>query len=638
MKRKLIAVLLCFTMIFSFGLTACDSIGLKSPCKHEYTEETFLQATCISEGVLKRTCSLCGMQTCEKTDKTEHTYENGLCTTCNTADPSFSGTITIEPDDPALDLGDCKHTTVTTYTMEPTCNREGGKVEQCNSCGRIAYLEAYPATGDHAWEEFIEEPTCISDGLKYKECQECNAMQFVAVMKKLGHARENGVCSRCGDGKSNIGAGVVETYDGSAVTVTFYHTMGANLRSVLDTYIPKFNELYPNITIEHQSAGDYPALRDQIATELTAGNAPSLAYCYGDHVALYNKAQAVMPMDEYIAHDTMGLTYAQIADFIPCFYNEGKSFDDGKMYMLPVTKSTEVLYYNKTFFEQHNLTVPTTWDEMEVLCAQIKTIDPNCIPLGYDSEANWFITMTEQLKSGYTTIDGDKFVFDTDANYAFVEKLRNWYKAGYVTTEEIYGNYTSGLFTETDIGRCKSYMCIGSSAGASYQCPDANSDGSYPFEVGVAMIPQADANNKKVIQQGPSLCMFKKSNAQEMAAAWLFAKYLTTTVEFQAQFSMTNGYTPVIQSAVEHPVYQEYLNRGDGNRCLSATVIKQTLAQKDYYFFSPAFNGSSAARDAVGALLQSCFVNDPVAGQSVADFIKAEFKKSIDTLKYDYGY
>ena len=40
-------------------------------------------------------------------------------------------------------------------------------------------------------------------------------------------------------------------YDGSEVTITFYHTMGANLREVLDLYIAEFNKLYPNIHIEH---------------------------------------------------------------------------------------------------------------------------------------------------------------------------------------------------------------------------------------------------------------------------------------------------------------------------------------------------------------------------------------------------
>ena len=35
------------------------------------------------------------------------------------------------------------------------------------------------------------------------------------------------------------------------VTITFTHTMGANLQSVLDYYIAEFNKLYPNITITH---------------------------------------------------------------------------------------------------------------------------------------------------------------------------------------------------------------------------------------------------------------------------------------------------------------------------------------------------------------------------------------------------
>ena len=30
-------------------------------------------------------------------------------------------------------------------------------------------------------------------------------------------------------------------YDGSEVTITFYHTMGSNLTTVLDAYIEEFN-------------------------------------------------------------------------------------------------------------------------------------------------------------------------------------------------------------------------------------------------------------------------------------------------------------------------------------------------------------------------------------------------------------
>ena len=160
-------------------------------------------------------------------------------------------------------------------------------------------------------------------------------------------------------------------YDGSEVTITFYHTMGSNLSDVLNLYITEFNKLYPNIHIEHEQVGGYDDVRDQIKTELTVGNQPNIAYCYPDHVALYNIAKAVVTLDELIASDitvtradgtteTLGLTAKQQADFIAGYYNEGKQFGDGLMYTLPMSKSTEVLYYNKTFFEENNLTVPTT--------------------------------------------------------------------------------------------------------------------------------------------------------------------------------------------------------------------------------------------------------------------------------------
>ncbi|MBO5362913.1 MAG: extracellular solute-binding protein, partial [Clostridia bacterium] len=436
-------------------------------------------------------------------------------------------------------------------------------------------------------------------------------------------------------------------YDGSKVTVKFYHTMGQKLKEVLNTWLPDFYAMYPNITVEHASYGDYPGLRDQIVTELNGGNSPNIAYCYPDHVALYNRTHLVATLDDYIASSEMGFTQAEVNKFVRGYYEEGRAYGDNKMYTLPYSKSTEVLYYNKTFFTQHNLTVPTTWDEMETVMQQIVEIDPTCVPLGYDSEANWFITMCEQLGTPYTSaVNGQKFLFDVDVNHKFVERLRMWYQNGLVTTEETYGSYTSDLFTETDEGEQRSYMCIGSSAGASYQCPDPVSvdDGNggtkteYPFEVGVAMIPQIDKNNPKVISQGPSLCMFKKANKQEMAATWLFMKFLTTNIGLQANFSAVSGYAPVITGLeADNPAYAQALAAADGNANLQTTCVKQCINQEIAMFVSPAFIGSSGARDQVGILMQNCFVNQPTEGQSSADFIKAEFEKAVAKLRYDHG-
>lgn len=430
-------------------------------------------------------------------------------------------------------------------------------------------------------------------------------------------------------------------YDGSEVTITFYHTMGSNLSSVLELYIEEFNKLYPNIHIEASQVGSYDDVRDQISKEITVGNQPNIAYCYPDHVALYNLAKAVVTLDGLIESDItvtradgtteiLGLTDAQKADFIEGYYNEGKQFGDGLMYTLPFSKSTEVLYYNKTFFEENNLQVPKTWDELEALCAKIKEIDPNSIPLGYDSESNWFITMCEQYGSDYTSASGDHFLFDNETNRGFVKEFREWYQSGYVTTQNLYGNYTSGLFTATT--GTKSYMSIGSSAGATHQRPTADSEGNYPFEVGIATIPQVNAENPKVISQGPSVCIFKKNNPQEVIASWLFVKFLTTNIDFQAEFSMASGYVPVIKSVADNEAYADFLSKADGGNYISALSAKICLEQESAYYTSPAFNGSSTARDQVGGIITKCLAASD--GGNVDAMIKKAFEDAIDECEY----
>jgi multiple sugar transport system substrate-binding protein len=309
-----------------------------------------------------------------------------------------------------------------------------------------------------------------------------------------------------------------------------------------------------------------------------------------------------------------------------------------------MSKSTEALYYNKTFIEEHGLKVPTTWDEMEEVCRAIKAIDPTCVPLGYDSESNWFITMCEQSGEGlYTSIDSSEhFLFDNPTTKAFVKEFRQWHQDGLVTTEEIYGSYTSGLFTATGDNQ-KCYMVIGSTGGASYQTPP-ETDGVSLFETAMATPPQVNPASPKVISQGPSLCIFKDSNPQEVVASWLFVKFLTTDVSFQAAFSMKSGYAPVIKSVQKNEVYQQWLDsaRGknevvDGEQLpanLTAMSVKLALAQEKAYFVSPAFNGSSEARDQVGVIMQTILVYE---GQDVDAAIDKAFKEAMEECEYALG-
>ena len=414
-------------------------------------------------------------------------------------------------------------------------------------------------------------------------------------------------------------------YDGSKVTITFWHTMGADNRALLEDAIARFREIYPNITVDHKNYGDYDEVFTQIRTKLSNDAQPNLAYCYPDHVATYNKSFAVATLDDLINNqnvvegsgEMMGFTQEQLDDFIEGYYNEGKAYGDGLMYSLPFQKSTEVLYYNKTVVDpvmaELGIDALDTWDKVEAVITALKEDYPSSIPLGYDSVENFFITLAAQShpgdpNGGYTSATGDHYIFDNKTNKEFIAKFAEWYQKGLMySPNPTESGYTSDAFKQTK-EEGKVFLCIGSSAGARYQRPE-KVNGEYPFDIGIVPIPQVSTDNAKVISQGPSICLFKDDNVQETYAAWLFLKFLTTDKVFQAQYSMKSGYVPVIKSVIEDNNYKNYLAKADGGDFITSLVAKVALDQESYYFTSPAFAGSADCRTQVGLLAYAIFNN-----------------------------
>ncbi len=426
------------------------------------------------------------------------------------------------------------------------------------------------------------------------------------------------------------------------IEITFYHSMGANLKGILEDYIKEFNKLFPNIKVTNTSQGRYDGVRDKIEKEIIAGTQPNIAYCYPDHVALYNNANAVLPLNDFLPGGAyadmtvktatgedmpLALTAEEKAQFNPNFYNEGYQFGDGsKMYSMPWARSTEVMYYNKDYFEDKGYTAPTTWEELGDLCARIKADEGSDVfPFTYDSDSNWFITLCEQYGAPYTSATGTKYLFDNPKTREFMTMLQGWAQQGYFTTQMLNNNtYTSGLFTEK-----KSFMCIGSSGGASYQTDTSSDVEGAIFDVEIAPIPQVDPANPKAISQGPSVCILKNEDPQEVLASWLFVKFFTTNLAFQAEFSSISGYMPVLSMDVmsTNKAYMDYLEKANGSNFLTALATKVAMNNADSYFVSPAFIGSSEARDQVGALLAAVCNSAKSIDEAFSDAIgQCEFK------------
>ena len=88
----------------------------------------------------------------------------------------------------------------------------------------------------------------------------------------------------------------------------------------------------------------------------------------------------------------------------------------------------------------------------------------------------------------------------------------------------------------------------------------------------------------------------------------------------------------MIKSVAQNEAYADFLAKADGGNYVSALSAKVCLEQQDAYYTSPAFNGSSTARDEVAALLPACLTVPDSA--DVDAEIEKLFQKAIDACEY----
>ena len=137
---------------------------------------------------------------------------------------------------------------------------------------------------------------------------------------------------------------------------------------------------------------------------------------------------------------------------------------------------------------------------------------------------------------------------------------------------------------------------------------DMSEDKIVEFETEVMPIPQFDPEHPWMISQGPSVCIFNKSDPQEVLASWLFVQYLLSN-EVQIAYSETEGYVPVTVKAQQSEEYQDYLSRcGEDNEAYYDVKIRAAqllLDHTEHTFVTPVFNGSASLRNAAGQLIEN---------------------------------
>ncbi len=419
---------------------------------------------------------------------------------------------------------------------------------------------------------------------------------------------------------------IPETFDAAKhYEITFWAKNDTNKTqtAIYEKAIADFEALYPNITVNMRLYTDYGKIYNDVITNISTNTTPNVCITYPDHIATYlTGGSSVVSLDDLLTDEKYGLGGSEVMfdapgrdEIIPQFLEEC-SFE-GSFYAVPFMRSTEACYINKTYVEKLGYTLPETltWDFIwEVSEAATKknadgTFAVNgqkvMIPFIYKSTDNMMIQMLKQKGAGYSDETGQILIFN-DTTRELLKEIAAHAKSGAFSTFKI-SSYPANFL---NAGQC--IFAIDSTAGATWMGTDAplidiSADSLVDFETAVMPIPQFDAEHPQMISQGPSVCVFQKSDPQEVLASWLFAQYLLTD-EVQIAYSQTEGYVPVTSKAQNSAQYREYLSKaGEDNRLHYDVKIKAAqllLANTDHTFVTPVFNGSASLRNAAGQMIE----------------------------------
>ena len=394
--------------------------------------------------------------------------------------------------------------------------------------------------------------------------------------------------------------------------------------AVYTNAIEKFQELYPNVTINIRLYADYGRIFNDVITNIATDTTPNICITYPDHIATYLTGENVMlPLDDWMADSRFGLGGSEVRfdspkqeEIVPEFLDE--CILDGHYYALPYMRSTEALYINKELVEKLGYEVPDilTWDFVWEVSEKAMEKDEDgvfkvngqktLIPFIYKSTDNMMITMLKQLGAPYSNENGEVLIFN-ETTAELMKEIYTHAKSRAFSTFAI-SSYPGNFL---NAGQC--IFALDSTAGATWMgssAPmlDIHKEQVVPFTTLVRPIPQFDPEHPQMISQGPSICVFNKADSQEVLASWLFAQYLLSN-EVQLGYAETEGYLPVTTKAQESEEYQDYMSRkGENNQEYYDIKIEASeLLQKNIAntFVTPVFNGSASLRSAAGQLIEN---------------------------------
>lgn len=301
----------------------------------------------------------------------------------------------------------------------------------------------------------------------------------------------------------------------------------------------EFEKENPGVKIEMEFVG-WGELWNKIITSIGAGAAPDVMYIGSRWIPALAEMGAIIPLDEYVSPEKRALYYDTVWDTVT--YN-------GKIWGIVRAMSTKVFIYNKKLFEENNVKVPTTWDEL--LEAAKKIYNPNEGIYGIAMAGKKFVSTVTQFQQYLYANDGR--IVDENGEVVInnengVEALNFYVELSKYAQPGILEWKREDLIKLFETGKVGMYI------DHVHNALKAIEKG---VDVGFFLIPGGPSSTKPYSTVIVTDSIAISSQCKEKELAIKFMEYMTS-FEKQAEWDLKLGFVPPMIKEKELPEFQKW--------------------------------------------------------------------------------
>ena len=375
--------------------------------------------------------------------------------------------------------------------------------------------------------------------------------------------------------------------EGAPTTITVWHVYGGQTDSPLNDLIEEFNQTVGKerqINVQVTSVSNTNTIHELV---LAAANKEPGASELPDLFISYPKTVTALQDDSILVDYRDYFSEEELSAFLPDFVEEGMVND--RLVVLPVAKSTEILYINKTLFDRFSQATGVTMEDLntweglykaaeiyaEWTDAQTPDIPGDAKSLFvHDYYFNYFQVGVESL--GEDFFEGDKLAFGPELRKAW-EPLAQaalkggiWLKGGYATESIRTGDSIASVASSASILYYSDVVTY----------PDNTSE---DITIISKPCPVFENGDKLVMQRGAGFCTVRSTPEREQAAV-TFLKWLTEPTH-NVEFVTKTGYMPVTKEAFENELPKAI--EGLESEKYKSLYQAYLDTQRDYQFYVP---------------------------------------------------